>query len=253
MKLELDVALGAPILFHVGSLPVSSTMIWQVLIAAWLVWFFVKLLRNWQDIPSRLQAAVELLVEAGVHTLTDIIGHKGRAQQIFPFAMTIFVYVMICNLLPVILPVNAFSVPASDGSMTALIRSPMADYNQTLIFALISVTIMQFSFIMVNGLRAYVGKFFNFAGPIDFFLGLMDIVGEIAKILSLSFRLFGNIFAGEVLTMIILLLLPFALPLPFVFLGVFTAVIQAFVFALLSAVFIGQALTPLQSESKSAS
>ncbi len=253
MKLDLDVALGAPILFHFGSLPVSSAMIWQVLIAALLMWFFVKLVRGWQDIPSRLQAAVELLVETGVHTLTDIIGHKGRAQQIFPFAMTIFVYVMTCNLLPVILPVNAFSVPVSDGTMTALFRAPMADYNQTLVFALISVTIMQFSFIMMNGLKAYVFKFFNFSSPIGFFLGLMDIVGEVAKILSLSFRLFGNIFAGEVLTMIILLLLPAVLPIPFIFLGVFTAVIQAFVFALLSAVFIGQALLPAHSDEASSS
>lgn len=253
MKLDLDVALGAPILFHFGPLPVSSTMIWQVLIAASLMWFFIKLVRGWQDIPSRLQAAVELLVEAGVHTLTDVIGHKGRAQQIFPFAMTIFVYVMICNLLAVLLPVNALSIPANDGSMTAFFRAPMADYNQTLVFALISVTIMQFSFIMINGLKAYVFKFFNFSSPIGFFLGLMDIVGEVAKILSLSFRLFGNIFAGEVLTMIILLLLPFVLPLPFMFLGIFTAVIQAFVFALLSAVFIGQALTPAKDESTPAS
>ena len=69
----------------------------------------------------------------------------------------------------------------------------------------------------------------------------MDIVGELAKIFSLSFRLFGNIFAGEVLTAVILFLAPFFVPLPFMFLGLLTAVVQAFVFSILTLIFVTMA------------
>ena len=69
----------------------------------------------------------------------------------------------------------------------------------------------------------------------------MDIVGEVAKIVSLSFRLFGNIFAGEVLSAVMLFLAPFIVPLPFMFLGLLTAVVQAFVFSVLTLIFITMA------------
>ena len=69
----------------------------------------------------------------------------------------------------------------------------------------------------------------------------MEIISEVAKILSLSFRLFGNIFAGEVLAAVMLFLMPYFLPLPFMFLGLLSAVIQAFVFSLLTTIFIAMA------------
>jgi len=92
--------------------------------------------------------------------------------------------------------------------------------------------------IMVHGPFGYVGKFLNFRSPLAFALGLMDIIGEFAKVVSLSFRLFGNIFAGEVLGAVMLFLAPFFIPLPFMFLGLLSAVVQAFVFATLTLVFV---------------
>ena len=78
-------------------------------------------------------------------------------------------------------------------------------------------------------------------GLLDLFLGLMDIVGEIAKIISLSFRLFGNIFASEVLIAVALFLAPFIVPIPLKFLGLLTAIVQAFVFSVLTLVFVNMA------------
>ena len=115
---------------------------------------------------------------------------------------------------------------------------------------LISVITTQIVSIAVLGPFKYVGKFINLKGPLDFFLGIMDLVGEIAKVVSLSFRLFGNIFAGEVLTAVILFLMPFFAPLPFMFLGLLTAVVQAFVFAVLTLVFTSMVVESSAEEGK---
>ncbi len=127
---------------------------------------------------------------------------------------------------------------------------------------MISVITTQIVAIFVYGPFGYIFKFINIKelknfflellkgrlklgllgqGFLDLFLGLMDIVGEIAKIISLSFRLFGNIFAGEVLGAVFLFLAPFIAPLPMQFLGLLTAIVQAFVFSILTLIFIKMA------------
>jgi len=88
------------------------------------------------------------------------------------------------------------------------------------------------------GIFAHLGKYFNFHGPIDFFIGILEMVSELAKIISLSFRLFGNVFAGEVLMIIISYLAAYIIPLPFLFLEVFVGLIQAFIFATITLVSI---------------
>jgi F-type H+-transporting ATPase subunit a len=117
----------------------------------------------------------------------------------------------------------------------------MSDYGMVLVMTLISVLITQIIAIITAGPWKYLGKFINFKNPLKFFLGIMELIGEVAKIISLSFRLFGNIFAGEVLGAVVLFLAPFFVPLPFLFLGLLTAVVQAFVFAVLTLVFISMA------------
>jgi F-type H+-transporting ATPase subunit a len=88
------------------------------------------------------------------------------------------------------------------------------------------------------GIFKHLGKYFNFKGPIEFFIGLLEIISELAKIISLSFRLFGNVFAGEVLLTIIFFLAPYFIPLPFMMLEIFVGLIQAFIFAMITLVSI---------------
>ena len=133
---------------------------------------------------------------------------------------------------------GAWTIKAADGTMTPLFRSVLADYGAILVLTLIVVTVAQFAFILTQGMGKYLKQFLDFSNPINFFLGIMNLIGELAKILSLSFRLFGNVFAGEVLVSIITSLIPFVVPLPFFVLGLFSAVIQAYDFAVLTAVFI---------------
>ena len=84
----------------------------------------------------------------------------------------------------------------------------------------------------------YFKKFFDFSNPINFFVGFLELVSEFAKVMSFAFRLFGNIFAGEVLLTIIVFLVPYLIPLPFLLFEVFVGFMQAFVFSMLTMVFI---------------
>lgn len=123
---------------------------------------------------------------------------------------------------------------------TPVLRGATADLNTTLALALFAVVMIQF-----YGLKelklGYLKKFINFNGPIDFFIGILEIISEISKIISFAFRLFGNIFAGEVLLVVIAFLVPVLASFPFLILEVFVGVVQALVFAMLTGVFINVA------------
>ncbi|RJR14645.1 ATP synthase F0 subunit A [Candidatus Microgenomates bacterium] len=131
---------------------------------------------------------------------------------------------------------------AEHGGFTPLFRGPTADLNTTLALAIVAVVSFQYFGLKQLGF-GYVHKFLNFSNPIYFFLGLLEIVSEFAKIISFAFRLFGNVFAGEVLLTVIAFLMPIIAPLPFLGLELFVGMIQALVFSMLSAVFLNTAVS----------
>ncbi len=120
------------------------------------------------------------------------------------------------------------------------LRAGTADLNTTLALGLISIFLTQMFGFMYQKL-GYLTKFFNFSNPIMFFVGLLELISEIAKIISFAFRLFGNIFAGEVLLAVIGSLAALVVPMPFYGLEIFVGFIQALVFAMLSVVFFNMA------------
>jgi F-type H+-transporting ATPase subunit a len=122
-----------------------------------------------------------------------------------------------------------------------LLRGGTADLNTTLALGIIAVIAIQYFGIKYLGLGGYLGKFFNFKDPIMFFIGILEIVSEISRAFSFSFRLFGNIIAGEILLVIIATLVPVALSFPFLIMEIFVGLIQAVVFATLAAIFINMA------------
>jgi F-type H+-transporting ATPase subunit a len=102
--------------------------------------------------------------------------------------------------------------------------------------------------IAAMGLKNRASVFFNFGNPLKFFVGILELLSEFARIISFTFRLFGNVFAGEVLLAIMALLVPYLVPLPFMFLEVFVGFIQAFIFGMLTLVFVALAVTPHEGE-----
>lgn len=120
-------------------------------------------------------------------------------------------------------------------------RSGTADLNMTIALAIMAVGSIQIAGFTNLGV-SYLKKFFNFSNPIYTFVGLLELISEFSKIISFSFRLFGNIFAGEVLLTVIAFLIPILAPLPFLGLEVFVGFIQALVFSMLTAIFLSTAM-----------
>ncbi len=125
---------------------------------------------------------------------------------------------------------------------TPLFRAPTADLNTTLALSLIAIMTIQITGFRTIGAKAHIGKFINFSSPIDFFVGILELVGELSKIVSFAFRLFGNIVAGEILLAVIAYLIPLIAVLPFYGLELFVGFIQAYVFAILTLVFSSLAM-----------
>ena len=119
-----------------------------------------------------------------------------------------------------------------------LFRSTNSDLNMTLALGLISVIATQIFGISALGFFTHFSRFISFKTPIRFFTGILELVAEIAKVVSFSFRLFGNIFAGEVLLVVVFFLVPLIVPLPFMVMEIFVGFIQALVFAMLTLVFL---------------
>jgi len=131
----------------------------------------------------------------------------------------------------------------SHGSkFTPLLRGATADLNMTLALAIVAVIAIQvYGFMALGG--GYSKRFINISNPIMFFVGFLEIISDLSKIISFAFRLFGNIFAGEVLLTVIAFLMPFIAPMPFYVLELFVGFIQAIVFSMLTSVFVNVAMT----------
>lgn len=124
-----------------------------------------------------------------------------------------------------------------------LLRGNNADLNATLALAIISVVMIQIYGFQFLGFKVYISKFLNFKDPIYFVLGILEIISEVSKVISFAFRLFGNIFAGEVLLTIVAFLVPVLASFPFLILEIFVGFVQALVFSMLTSVFLSLAVS----------
>lgn len=237
----LNISLAPEVLFYIGSWPISNTLFWFFWL--WLAFLIGALIlrANLKMVPGKGQNFAELIIVGAYEFTESIIGKGKRARRVFPLVSTMFFFVLAANLLAYI-PGQAAITLNRGGEIVPLFRSIIADYSLVFMMTMITVITVQIIAVIVSGPFRYLGKFINLRSPLKFFLGIMDLIGEVAKIVSLSFRLFGNIFAGEVLGAVMLFLMPFFVPLPFMFLGLLTAVVQAFVFSVLTLVFISMAL-----------
>ena len=245
--MSLDISLSPEILFHLGSWPISNSFFWSVIATLFLIIGSFFLRRHLHLVPGRIQNIFEILLEGAYDFIEPIAGTPTKAKKIFPLVFTMFFFVLFCNLLTYIPGQSAITLETA-GGVVPLFRAIIADYGLVFVMTMISVILAQIVAIATVGPLGYIGKFINLKSPVKFFLGIMDLIGELAKVLSLSFRLFGNIFAGEVLGAVMLFLFPFFLPLPFMFLGILTAVVQPFVFSVLTLVFVSMASATEQPE-----
>jgi F-type H+-transporting ATPase subunit a len=246
--MELNISLAPEVLFNIGSFPVTNSFFWLFSLSLILMILSFILSRNLKMVPGKIQNLMEMLIGGAYDFVESIIGQGKKAQRVFPLVATMFFFVLIANLLVYIPGQSAISLAKDNGELIPIFRAIVADYGLVFVMTIISIITAQIVAVIASGPFSYLTRFINFRSPMKFFLGIMELIGELAKIISLSFRLFGNIFAGEVLGAVMLFLAPFLIPLPFLFLGLLTATVQAFVFAVLTLVFISMASEMGQEE-----
>lgn len=244
----MEIRLAPEILFSIGPLPVTNTLLTSWVAMATLLIGALGIRMSLRIIPRGAQNAVESVVESILTFMEEILGDREWTRRLFPFIATFFLFIITTNWMGVLPGVGSIGLREfrnGQETFTPLLRSVHSDLTMTLAIAIISVLLSQIVGIAAGG-GAYLKRFINLSNPILFFVGLLEIVSEFAKVLSFSFRLFGNIFAGEVLLIVIGSLLPFLAPLPFYALELFVGFIQALVFTMLTLVFAKMALAEAQ-------
>ncbi len=248
----MHVSITPEIIMTIFGIPITNSLIASLITTIVLIVIAYFATKDVKKVPRGLQNLFEVVIEALFNMVNSVTGDKKQTYKFFPLVATIFIFIIISNwlgLLPGFGSVGFFET-AKEGMhgeehsvFVPLLRSANSDLNVTLALAMISVFATQIFGVAALGVLKYGKKFLNFSSPIKFFVGLLELVGEIAKMISFSFRLFGNVFAGEVLLVVIIMLAPFIVPIPFFALELFVGFIQALVFAMLTLVFLKVAVT----------
>lgn len=220
----MDEILRAPtVYFNLGPIEINETIIGLWVISAILIVAGIVFSRGFKWLPEGRQNAVEMLVE-GIDSMVVFI--MGESRRYFaPFIGTLMLLILLANT------AGLWSF--------GLLRPPTADANMTLgLGILVFITINAYA-IKANGLKGYIKGFFQ---PFVLFLP-MNLFGELAKPISLGFRLFGNIFGGLVIGGLIYQAVPFLIPIPLhIYFDLFSGVLQTAVFSILTMVFISMAM-----------
>ncbi len=246
---------------HIGNFPVTNS-----LLTSWIAVFFIIILSlviraRLKPIPTAFQSFMERVIEGSWEMMDMVTSSRRKSEQAFPIVFSIFIFVLVNNWLGMFPGIGTITYGGQP-----LLRGGTADLNTTLALGLFSVLSANIFGIVVVGAWSHFNKFINLKAlleiprkilkeptivlinPIHFFVGLIEIVSEVAKIASLSFRLFGNIFAGEVLLASISALMAYGVPLPFMFLEIIVGLIQALIFAVLTLVYFTIASTEHAAE-----
>ncbi len=243
----MHIEIGVEKIFHIGNFAITNSLLLSWIVIGFLVVLTVVLTRRVSLVPNRLQNGVEMGVEMLLDSMSLVLGTKEKARKYFPFIATLFTIILVSNWIGIFPGVGSIGIRHQEpGTATEMghqnlvpfLRSPASDLNFTLALALVTIITINIMGIRAQGIKVSLKRYINFSSPINFFIGILELIGELAKIISLSFRLFGNVFAGEVLLIIIGFLVPYLIPVPFLGLELFAGFIQALVFSTLTLVFL---------------
>lgn len=250
------VPLAAEPIFQIGNFPVTNAMLNAWIATAFFVLIAAIASRRTSLVPRGIHNAFEAVIAGLLTQAEKVTESRAKAKAFFPLVATIFLFVLVSNwmgLLPGTGSIGVYGLMHGEMELIPLFRPATSDLNLTLAIAALAVIITHLAGSRVLGFSSHFSKFFNFRGIfrafrkgpmavavacIEFFVGLLEVVGEFAKALSLSLRLFGNVFAGEILIGVMMSLVSFIIPIPFIFLEILVGVIQATVFAMLVLVYL---------------
>jgi F-type H+-transporting ATPase subunit a len=255
----MNISLAAEPIFHLGSFPVTNTLMVSLVITAVLAILAFVIGRSVKEIPSKLQNIAETVLELLLGMVDGVTHDREKTKKFFPIVATIFIAVIASNwveLVPGLGSIGFFEHAEGRTILVPFIRSSSADLNFTASLAIVSFIAVQIFGVSALGIGHYAGKFFvaPWKKPyfIGTFVGVLEFLSEFSKVISFTFRLFGNIFAGEVLLLVVGTLVPFIVPLPFLLLEIFVGFVQALVFSMLTLVFLTGAVAPHGGEAEHA-
>jgi len=223
-------------------IPITNTLItsWVVMIFLIIVAYVIRKNLNPKH-PTKGQNFIEMLFDYIIGFMEDVLESRKLALTYFPLLATMFLFIWASNWAEFLPGVGSITYNGE-----ALFRSVNTDLNVTIALAIISFIVIEASGIRALGFFKYTNKFFNFSSPLNFFVGLIELISELARLISFSFRLFGNVFAGEVLIAVTVFFLPLFLPVPLMMFELLMGFIQAAVFALLTLFFVKIARMPTE-------
>lgn len=263
-QVQHEITLFAEPITNIGSFVITNSYLNSLLAVLVLVLFFVAAGKKIAKVPKGIQNVFEIILEGALKFSDSITASRKKSEKFLPLVLGLFLFILVNNWLGIIPGIGTIGfIETQEGHkiFVPLFRGATADLNTTLALALTTVIASHVLGVFTIGTWNYINRFINFqafvdipkkfakdksvvlVNPIKAFVGLIEIIGEIAKVASLSFRLFGNIFAGEVLLVSMMALFAFLLPIPFIFLEVLIGLIQALVFSVLILVFFTMATT----------
>lgn len=246
-------------IFHIVGFTVTNTLIASWLTIIFLVGLFYACTRKMKLIPGRLQNVAEMFIE----TLLNFVqgaAEKNHARTLFPVVATIFLYVLTNAYLALLPFFGTIGITEHDGAFAPLLRAANTDINLPLSIALISFMFVEYWGLRSLGFFRYLNSFFNFGqlrdgfvslfkgkirpaitgimfGFINLFIGGLEVLSHFIRIISFTFRLFGNMTAGEILLLVVSFLVPLIASIPFYGLELLVGFLQAMIFAGLTLVF----------------
>lgn len=236
--MQIHASMAAGVLFHVGPFAVTNTMFTAWVVMALLVIVSILATRRMSLVPeSRLQNLAEMIVEF-VLDLTERTAGAKVGRLVFPLIATLFIFILSANWFGVVPGVGTITLtdPHHPEHSVPILRAATSDFNMTAAMALIAVVTVQVVGVAFNGVRGYLKEL---STPL--LLTPIHIIGELSHVISLSARLFGNIFGGEILLVVMFALIPYFVPAVFMGLELFFGFIQALIFTVLTVVYISLA------------
>lgn len=235
----IHVSLPAEAVFHLGPIPVTNSMILGAIGYALTIWLLFWLAgKTKRGEHNRFVTLVMWLFETLLTTTEQVLGDRKLAHKVAPFAITMFFFILINYWLGILPGVGSITVGG-----VPLFRGLVADLNVTFALAITSLVLAQAYAIKNLGFFGNLGRYFRnpFKDPAGAFEGFLEIFADFSRFTALSLRLFGNVFAGEVLLLVVAFLSSYATPIalpPFMFFELFIGAVQAYVFFMLTIVFI---------------
>lgn len=244
------IKLAPDVIFTVGPFDVTNAHLGTFLVSLLVIILALYIRKGAGVKPTKPQVAFEMIREYMMDKAVLAFGDEKSAAKFFPLVFTIFLFLLVANQFSLLPFVESFTAGPDE---VPLFRNPASHYSLPIIYTILVLIIAHIAALLIHPLR-HIGNFIKLdelfkikklsdipMALLNIFLGLLDIIGELAKLTSLSTRLFGNMFAGGVVILIISSIsqyTQFLAPIPFIVLGIIAGVVQAFVFAMLSIIYV---------------